>query len=72
MPNRRSLLIAVVIAGGLLGSIPVRAATPVIVGSKGGNGAKQHVVALRDDGRVFTWGSDSNGQLGDGPPPPVG
>src|SRR5215203_2668002 len=30
------------------------------------SGGREHVIALKDDGTVVTWGSDANGALGNG------
>lgn len=32
------------------------------------SGGREHVIALKDDGSVITWGSDANGALGNGTP----
>jgi alpha-tubulin suppressor-like RCC1 family protein len=47
-------------------SIPVQSAPAVLSGMTAVAAGNEHSLALKSDGTVWAWGSNSNGQLGDG------
>ena len=60
-PNQNHRLLRAVLLASLMGSLPAWADVKPMVAT-----GAQHSVALRNDGAVFTWGSDQSGQLGAG------